>query len=88
MAADVHSVVGVQEQARETSCKVTHKIIWDGAQGLLHFGRQLPVMVLLWRKTTGKAQSEGLFRSLLQTELLVFLDTVTSYSSLVKELNT
>lgn len=66
LAADVHSVVGVQEQARETSCEVTHKIIWDGAQGLLHFGRQFPVMVLLWRKTEeGKAQSEGLFRSLL-----------------------
>lgn len=47
LAADVHSVVGVQEQARETSCEVTHKIIWDGAQGLLHFGRQFPVMVLL-----------------------------------------
>lgn len=58
MAADVHSVVGVQEQARETSCKVTHKIIWDGAQGLLHFGRQLPVMVLLWRKTEQEKLSQ------------------------------
>lgn len=66
LAADVHSMVGMQEQARETSCKVTHKIIWDGAQGLLHFRRQFPVMVLLWRKTQeGKTQSEGLFRSLL-----------------------
>lgn len=43
----MHSIVGMEEQVRETSCKVTYKIIWDGAQGLLHFGRQFSVMVLL-----------------------------------------
>lgn len=59
LAADVHGVVGVEEQVRETSGEVTYKILRDGAQGLLHFGRQFPVMVLLQRERSRRLRQRG-----------------------------
>lgn len=50
LAADSHSAVGVKEQARETRCEITYKIIWDRAQRLLHLQGQFSVMMFLEKK--------------------------------------
>lgn len=42
-----HGAVGMEEQPRESLGEVLHKAVGDLAQGLLHLGRQLPVVVLL-----------------------------------------